>query len=64
MEEYYRTVEDVVGKNPVLLDYWDHMPDAVKRMMLESDTTVSTLGELQLMANQLRHQMDPPPKVF
>lgn len=64
MEQYHRTVEDVIGTDGALLDYWDKMPDQVKRMLLVSNIKVTTLGELQLMSNQLRAQIDPPPSVF
>ncbi|MFI3249446.1 MAG: hypothetical protein R3Y07_00600 [Eubacteriales bacterium] len=64
MKEYSRTVYDVIGNDSALLDYWDGMPDEVKRILLASEITVNTLGELQLMSNQLRAQIDMPPKVF
>lgn len=64
MEEYSRTVEDVIGNDGAMLDYWDKMPDMVKRQLLCSNIVVDTLGELVLQANQLRRHVDPPAKVF
>lgn len=64
MDHQERLVEDVIGQDKALLDYWDKMPDKVKQQLLASDVSVSTLGELQLMANQLRADIPQPPKVF
>lgn len=64
MAEYSRTVRDVIGEDKALLDYWDKMPDSVKGQLLESNAVVSTLGELQILACQLRHLGEEPPKVF
>ena len=47
MEQYYRLPQDVVGHDPVLLSYWDKMPPRARLRLLESDISVSTLGELQ-----------------
>lgn len=64
MPEYARTVKDVIGEDKALLDYWDKMPDMVKGQLLDSNASVSTLGELVILSNQLRHLGDMPPKVF
>lgn len=64
MEDFSRTPQDVVGQDPGLLDYWDKMPDSVKRSLLSSQATVSTLGELQLLCDQIRQQNSEPPPVF
>lgn len=64
MKEYYRNVEDVIGTDPCLLKHWDGMPDPVKRILLTGETRVKTLGELQLLENQLRAKLDQAPTVF
>ena len=46
MERYTRHPRDVVGRDPVLLDYWNAMPARVRLRLLDSGITVSTLGEL------------------
>ena len=49
MEQYYRLPQDVVGHDAALLSYWDRMPAKAQLRILESDITVSTLGELKLL---------------
>lgn len=56
MEKYYRQPQDVVGPDTALLAFWDTMPGKVQLRLLESDISVSTLGELQLLCAHL----DPP----
>ena len=53
MEQYYRLPQDVVGHDAVLLSYWDRMPAKARLKLLESDITVSTLGELKMLADEL-----------
>lgn len=63
MEEYSRTVEQVIGHDPALLEYWDKLPDTTKKSLLCSNATVSTLGELQILSNQLQELNARPPSV-
>ncbi len=49
-EQYYRLPQDVVGHDAALLSYWDRMPAKAQLRLLESDITVSTLGELKMLA--------------
>ena len=49
-EQYYRLPQDVVGHDAVLLSYWDRMPARAQLRLLESEITVSTLGELKMLA--------------
>ena len=49
-EQYYRLPQDVVGHDAVLLSYWDTMPAKAQLRLLES--TVSTLGELKMLAEE------------
>ena len=53
MEQYTRHPRDVVGRDPVLLDYWNTMPARARLRLLDSGITVSSLGELQLLEEQL-----------
>ena len=62
--EYTRTPQDVVGNDPELLRYWDSIPDKIQKRLLASTITVSTLGELQIMVDQLKRVTDDPPTVF
>lgn len=64
MNDRNRRVEDVIGTDPAMLEYWDKMPDNSKLRLLDSVATVSTLGELQLMDSQLSHLGKEAPKVF
>lgn len=57
MEKYYRQPQDVVGPDTALLAFWDTMPGKVQLRLLESDITVSTLGELKLLCAHLE-QLD------
>jgi len=52
-EQYYRLPQDVVGHDAELLSYWDRMPAKARLRLLESDITVSTLGELKMLADEL-----------
>lgn len=55
-EQYYRLPQDVVGHDAVLLSYWDRMPAKAQLRILESDVTVSTLGELKLLAESFSQE--------
>ena len=50
MEQYYRLPQDVVGHDAALLSYWDQMPAKAQLRLWESSITVSTLGELKMLA--------------
>jgi len=52
-EQYYRLPQDVVGHDAALLSYWDQMPARAQLRLLESKITVSTLGELKKLAEEL-----------
>ena len=54
MEQYYRLPQDVVGHDAALLSYWDQIPAKAQLRLLESNVTVSTLGELKMLAEQLQ----------
>ena len=51
-EQYYRLPQDVVGHDAALLSYWDTMPAKAQLRLLESEITVSTLGELKMLAQR------------
>lgn len=53
MEQYYRLPQDVVGHDAELLSYWTRMPAKAQLRLLESEITVSTLGELKMLAEAL-----------
>ena len=53
MIQYYRHPRDVVGNDPVLLAYWGQMPARAQLRLLESPISVSTLGELKKLAEEL-----------
>ena len=55
-EQYYRLPQDVVGHDAVLLSYWDQMPARARLRLLESDITVSTLGELKMLAERFSQE--------
>lgn len=48
-EQYYRLPQDVVGHDAALLSYWDQMPAKVRLRLLESNISVSTLGEMKML---------------
>lgn len=52
MEQYYRLPQDVVGHDAGLLSYWDQIPAKAQLRLLESQVTVSTLGELKILAER------------
>ena len=54
MEDLKRTPVDVVGRDPELLAYWKEIPPIAQLRMLDSAITVSTLGELKKLAEELR----------
>lgn len=53
-EQYYRLPQDVVGHDAALLSCWDRLPVRAQLRLLESDITVSTLGELKMLAEELQ----------
>lgn len=55
-EQYYRLPQDVVGHDAVLLSYWDRMPAKAQLKLLESNISVSTLGELKMLADELAQE--------
>ena len=55
-EQYYRLPQDVVGHDAVLLSYWDRIPAKAQLRILESSATVSTLGELKLLAESFSQE--------
>ncbi len=63
-----RSVTDVIGKEEYMLAYWDRIPDMVKQQLLQSNVSVSTVGELALLASQIENMNQnmhyTPPKVF
>lgn len=54
-EQYYRLPQDVVGHDAVLLSYWDQIPAKAQLRLLESSISVSTLGELKMLAEQFQY---------
>ena len=52
LEQYFRLPQDVVGHDAALLSYWDTMPAKAQLRLLESEITVSTLGELKMLAQR------------
>ncbi len=56
MKQYFRRPQDVVGKDDALLNYWNTMPGKVRLRLLESSITVATLGELQMLRDQIEHE--------
>ena len=54
MEQKQRLPRDVVGEDPLLLDYWPRMHPMARRRLLESNISVSTLGELKKLDEELR----------
>lgn len=61
MKQYFRLPQDVVGHDPVLLSYWDQMPARAQLRLLESTISVSTLGELKKLAEELSTDTAGPP---
>lgn len=64
MKQYYRHPRDVVGSDPVLLAYWDEMPPKAQLRLLESTISVSTLGELKKLGEELGVDTTVPPDQF
>ena len=61
MKEYYRHPQDVVGDDPVLLAYWNQMPVKSRLRLLESSISVSTLGDLKKLGEELAMDTTVPP---
>ena len=61
MIRYYRHPRDVVGTDPALLAYWEQMPPRAQLRLLESKITVSTLGELKKLGEELSVDSTVPP---
>ena len=56
MQQDFRRPQDVVGKDDALLNYWNTMPGKVQLRLLESSITVATLGELQMLRDQIENE--------
>ena len=56
MKQYFRRPQDVVGEDRVLLTYWNTMSGKVQLRLLESGLSVSTLGELKMLQEQIEHE--------
>jgi len=61
MGEHYRHPRDVVGDDPNLLAYWNQMPVRSRLRLLESAISVSTLGELKKLGEELAMDTTVPP---
>ena len=55
--EPLRRPQDVVGRDPSLLRYFSTMPPRVQAQLLGSQISVSTLGELKMLREDLEHSM-------
>jgi len=53
MREPIRNPRDVIGTDPLLVEYWNQIPPHVQLQLLESDISVSTLGELKKLSEEL-----------
>ncbi len=53
MKQYFRRPQDVVGEDRDLLTYWNTMSGKVQLRLLESGLSVSTLGELKMLQEQI-----------
>lgn len=58
MKQYFRRPQDVVGEDRDLLTYWNTMSGSgkVQLRLLESGLSVSTLGELKMLQEQIEHE--------
>ena len=56
MKQYFRRPQDVVGEDRDLLTYWNTMSGKVQLRLLESGLSVSTLGELKMLREQIEHE--------
>ncbi len=61
MIDYGRSPRDVIGNNPIMMAYWDQMPDEARRYLLSSNIQIPTLGELELMNEQLKFLTEERP---
>ena len=55
MIQYYRHPRDVVGNDPQMLHAWNDMPGDIQLRLLESNISISTLGELKMLHSHLEH---------
>lgn len=62
MKQIFRHPRDVVGRDPALLAYWEQMPPKAQLRLLESSITVSTLGELKKLGEELSMDTTVPPE--
>ena len=53
MIRYYRNPREVIGTDPALVAYWNKMPVRSQLRLLDSSITVSTLGELKKLGEEL-----------
>ena len=53
MEKKLPNPRDVVGEDSTLIDYWNQLPVRAQIRLLESGISVSTLGELKKLGEEL-----------
>ena len=53
-EQYFRLPQDEVGHDAALLSYWDQMSARSQLRLLESNISVSTLGELKMLEERFK----------
>ena len=61
MARYYRNPREVIGTDPALVAYWNSMPVRAQLRLLDSSITVSTLGELKKLGEELALDTTVPP---
>ncbi|MGI5962822.1 MAG: hypothetical protein ACOX7N_03780 [Lawsonibacter sp.] len=54
MKQFFRQPRDVIGDDPELQACWNQLPPSARLRMLESGISVSTLGELKKLGEELR----------
>jgi len=59
-----RRVEDVIGNDPAMMQYWDTVSPKIQELLLNGQNTYASLGELQMACENLDPLTKEPPAVF
>lgn len=57
-EKHYPDLNEILENDSALREEWGKLPGAVQMMIVESGMSISTLGELKMISEHLKHSGD------
>lgn len=59
-DKHYPDLNETLENDSALREEWAKLPGAVQMMIMESGMSISTLGELKMICEHLKHSGDEP----